>query len=97
LHHTWHRNYSLLPHNKLILAAQSFESLSVEQKAAKMSSGGSSVKVVARFRPQNRIELDSGGQPIVRFEGNDTCSIDVRSSPPSRIYLQELLIANRTV
>ena len=42
-----------------------------------------SIKVVARFRPQNRIEIDSGGQPIVRFDGEDTCTVDVRfRSPP---------------
>ncbi len=36
-----------------------------------------SIKVVARFRPQNRIELESGGQPIVKFENSDTCALDV--------------------
>ncbi len=40
-------------------------------------SSANSIKVVARFRPQNRIEIDSGGQPIVRFEGDDTCTVDV--------------------
>jgi hypothetical protein len=39
-------------------------------------SSATNIKVVARFRPQNRIELESGGQPIVRFEGPDVCSID---------------------
>ncbi|KAK8207330.1 kinesin heavy chain [Phyllosticta capitalensis] len=34
-----------------------------------------SIKVVARFRPQNKIELASGGQPIVSFQSEDTCSI----------------------
>lgn len=33
--------------------------------------------VVARFRPQNKVELGSGGQPIVRFENDETCNIDV--------------------
>ncbi|EOO01454.1 putative kinesin heavy chain protein [Phaeoacremonium minimum UCRPA7] len=42
-----------------------------------------SIKVVARFRPQNRIELDSGGQPIVRFDGEDTCTIDSREAQGS--------------
>lgn len=37
-----------------------------------------SIKVVARFRPQNKIELNSGGEPIVSFAGPDTCSINVR-------------------
>lgn len=40
-------------------------------------SSANSIKVVARFRPQNKIEINSGGQPIVRFDGADTCTIDV--------------------
>jgi kinesin family protein 5 len=40
-------------------------------------SGANSIKVVARFRPQNKIELASGGKPIVSFDGDDTCSINV--------------------
>lgn len=36
-----------------------------------------SIKVVARFRPQNRIEVAEGGQPIVEFETEDTCRLDV--------------------
>lgn len=36
-----------------------------------------SIKVVARFRPQNRVELESGGKPIVSFDGEDTCTLDV--------------------
>lgn len=36
-----------------------------------------SIKVVARFRPQNRIEIESGGKPIVTFNSEDTCTIDV--------------------
>ncbi|ORY62907.1 P-loop containing nucleoside triphosphate hydrolase protein [Pseudomassariella vexata] len=38
-------------------------------------SGANSIKVVARFRPQNKVELASGGQPIVKFDGDDTCAI----------------------
>ncbi|KAF4554390.1 Kinesin heavy chain-like protein 1 [Elsinoe fawcettii] len=33
------------------------------------------IKVVARFRPQNKIELASGGNPIVEFESEDTCKV----------------------
>lgn len=40
-----------------------------------------SIKVVARFRPQNRVELESGGKPIVSFNLEDSCSLDVRLSP----------------
>jgi kinesin family protein 5 len=36
-----------------------------------------SIKVVARFRPQNRTEIELGGEPIVKFESEDTCSLDV--------------------
>jgi len=37
--------------------------------------GGNNIKVVARFRPQNRIEVANNGQPIVQFESDDTCSV----------------------
>lgn len=36
-----------------------------------------SIKVVARFRPQNRTEIELGGQPIVTFEDEETCRLDV--------------------
>ncbi|KAK8127676.1 kinesin heavy chain [Apiospora sp. TS-2023a] len=39
-------------------------------------SAPNTIKVVARFRPQNKIELASGGQPIVTFEGDDTCNLN---------------------
>ncbi|KAK9773562.1 putative Kinesin [Seiridium cardinale] len=39
-------------------------------------SSANSIKVVARFRPQNKVELSSGGQPIVSFDGDDTCSLN---------------------
>ncbi|OTB05464.1 hypothetical protein M426DRAFT_72795 [Hypoxylon sp. CI-4A] len=35
-----------------------------------------SIKVVARFRPQNKVELASGGEPVVSFDGPDTCSLN---------------------
>ncbi len=35
--------------------------------------------MVARFRPQNKIELSSGGEPIVEFETEDTCNVQVWS------------------
>ena len=34
--------------------------------------------VVARFRPQNKIELAYGGEPVVEFQNDDTCTINVR-------------------
>ncbi|RYO89510.1 hypothetical protein DL764_008563 [Monosporascus ibericus] len=39
-------------------------------------SNANTIKVVARFRPQNKVELASGGQPIVGFQGDDTCTIN---------------------
>lgn len=33
--------------------------------------------VVARFRPQNKVELSSGGTPIVEFEGEESCRVNV--------------------
>lgn len=50
-----------------------------------------SIKVVARFRPQNRTEIDLGGQPIVAFESEDTCVLDVgctRFDVNSREYVK---------
>ncbi|CAK7266583.1 Kinesin heavy chain [Sporothrix epigloea] len=46
-------------------------------------SSANSIKVVARFRPQNRVELESGGQPIVRFDGDDTLTVDSREAQGS--------------
>ncbi|RDA88711.1 hypothetical protein CP532_4132 [Ophiocordyceps camponoti-leonardi (nom. inval.)] len=42
-----------------------------------------SIKVVARFRPQNRVELESGGKPIVTFSSEDSCSLDSREAQGS--------------
>lgn len=39
------------------------------------SGGGNNIKVVARFRPQNKIEKEHGGEPVVQIEGDDTCVI----------------------
>lgn len=36
--------------------------------------------VVARFRPQNKIELANGGEPIVSFDTEETCAITVSVS-----------------
>ncbi|KAI5821176.1 P-loop containing nucleoside triphosphate hydrolase protein [Pyronema omphalodes] len=44
-----------------------------------MASGGTgsynTIKVVARFRPQNSVELREGGEPIVTFSSDDTCEL----------------------
>jgi hypothetical protein len=39
--------------------------------------------VVARFRPQNKVELESGGEPIVQFQSEDTCELNVRPHRPA--------------
>ncbi|KAL2755238.1 hypothetical protein ACRALDRAFT_1064934 [Sodiomyces alcalophilus JCM 7366] len=46
-------------------------------------SSANSIKVVARFRPQNKVELESGGQPIVTFDAEDTCTIDSKDAQGS--------------
>ncbi|KAK9367764.1 P-loop containing nucleoside triphosphate hydrolase protein [Lipomyces kononenkoae] len=38
----------------------------------------SSIKVVARFRPQNDAELQQGGSAVVAFAGEDTCNIETK-------------------
>ncbi|KAI5463364.1 P-loop containing nucleoside triphosphate hydrolase protein [Mariannaea sp. PMI_226] len=43
-------------------------------------SSANSIKVVARFRPQNKVELASGGTPIVRFDSEDTCSLESKEA-----------------
>jgi hypothetical protein len=42
--------------------------------------------VVARFRPQNKLELANGGEPIVAFQSEDTCSIQVRHHPQIMVF-----------
>ncbi|KAI9837929.1 MAG: Kinesin heavy chain, partial [Thelocarpon superellum] len=41
------------------------------------------IKVVARFRPQNKTELQSGGEPIVTFETEDTCNLNSKEAAGS--------------
>ncbi|KAK4503557.1 hypothetical protein PRZ48_004472 [Zasmidium cellare] len=36
------------------------------------------IKVVARFRPQNKIEVAAGSEQIVEFKGEDSCTINSR-------------------
>ncbi|KAJ8605939.1 hypothetical protein MRB53_041303 [Persea americana] len=36
---------------------------------------GNTIKVVARFRPQNKIELAAGSEQVVDFTSDDTCTI----------------------
>ncbi|KAF2791268.1 kinesin-domain-containing protein [Melanomma pulvis-pyrius CBS 109.77] len=38
------------------------------------------IKVVARFRPQNKVEIASGGEPIVEFNSDDTCTIQSKEN-----------------
>jgi hypothetical protein len=56
------------------------------------------IKVVARFRPQNKIELANGGEAIVHFDSEETCSIKVLytgSIRPNRIAVADLVIRVR--
>ncbi|KAI9782430.1 MAG: Kinesin heavy chain [Peltula sp. TS41687] len=56
-----------------------------------MANGGTTgsyntIKVVARFRPQNRTELERGGQPVVSFQDAETCMVNVREYFPNGCY-----------
>ncbi|KAJ4138280.1 Kinesin heavy chain [Fusarium equiseti] len=46
-------------------------------------SSANGIKVVARFRPQNKVELASGGTPIVSFDGDETCILDSKEAQGS--------------
>ncbi|PVI04116.1 kinesin-domain-containing protein [Periconia macrospinosa] len=37
-------------------------------------------RLVARFRPQNKVEIASGGEPIVEFKDDDTCTIQSKEA-----------------
>ncbi|KAK5175749.1 uncharacterized protein LTR77_000888 [Saxophila tyrrhenica] len=39
------------------------------------------IKVVARFRPQNKIEQAAGSDPCVEFTGEDTCTLTSNEAP----------------
>ena len=43
-------------------------------------STSNTIKVVARFRPQNKIELAAGSEPIVEFSGEDSCTVSSREA-----------------
>ena len=43
-------------------------------------SNSNTIKVVARFRPQNKIELGAGSDQIVEFTGEDTCTVTSNES-----------------
>jgi len=57
-------------------------------------SSGNTIKVVARFRPQNRVENESGGQPIVKFEGDDSLTVDVCPSTAVRTLMPNITLTN---
>jgi len=44
---------------------------------------GNTIKVVARFRPQNKIELAAGAEQVVDFPSDDTCSITSKEASGS--------------
>jgi hypothetical protein len=41
--------------------------------------GSSAIKVVARFRPPNALELAQGGETIVSIDTEDTLTLDMKS------------------
>ena len=42
----------------------------------------SAIKVVARFRPPNALELAQGGETIVSIDTDDTLTLDMKSVQP---------------
>ncbi|OJJ05196.1 hypothetical protein ASPVEDRAFT_836044 [Aspergillus versicolor CBS 583.65] len=50
---------------------------------ASSSNPSNTIKVVARFRPQNKVELGSGGLPIVEFENEETCAVSSKEASGS--------------
>jgi hypothetical protein len=46
---------------------------------AKTDLNSSAIKVVARFRPPNALELSQGGETIVSFETDDTLTLDMKT------------------
>ena len=46
----------------------------------------SAIKVVARFRPANALELSQGGETIVSFESDDTLSLDMRMVRSTKLW-----------
>lgn len=45
--------------------------------------------VVARFRPPNKTEIAAGGEPIVDFDSEDTCRINVRNSLATAVFTRK--------
>ncbi|KKZ61847.1 kinesin heavy chain [[Emmonsia] crescens] len=52
----------------------------VHTRSSSGSGSTNTIKVVARFRPQNKIELANGGEPIVEFDSEDTCKINSKEA-----------------
>ena len=44
----------------------------------------SAIKVVARFRPSNALELAQGGETIVSFDSTESLTIDMKSVFPEQ-------------
>ncbi|KJX97237.1 kinesin heavy chain like protein [Zymoseptoria brevis] len=48
--------------------------------SAMATPAANTIKVVARFRPQNKIELAAGSEQIVEFSSDDTCSLSSKDA-----------------
>lgn len=55
----------------------------------------STVKVIARFRPQNKREIESGGEPIVSFSDEDTCILNSKEAAGSFTFDRIFDMASR--
>ncbi|KAF2690047.1 kinesin-domain-containing protein [Lentithecium fluviatile CBS 122367] len=60
-------------------------------------SSSNTIKVVARFRPQNKVEIASGGEPIVEFKEDDTCAIQSKEASGAFTFDRVFDMASRQV
>jgi hypothetical protein len=54
----------------------------------------SAIKVVARFRPPNALELAQGSDVVVNIETEDTLTIDMKTVPSSP-YIKQRPLARK--
>ncbi|KAK2749392.1 hypothetical protein FQN57_006324 [Myotisia sp. PD_48] len=66
-----------------------------------MTSGGqgsyNTIKVVARFRPQNKIEIANHGETIVEFDSEETCRLYSKNVPSSFTFDRIFEMSSRQI
>ena len=46
------------------------------------------IKVVARFRPQNRIEREANSEQVVSFQSKETLTVSSKDASPSFTFVE---------